>query len=325
MKITTVNNKYWRKVTTGAEATTIGNPSQSDVLFVTDDNTTITGLPIRPLGVLPLEANEWYVKSNNSCKAYVSILGGEFNHLEKIEMDDLGKMDKGDTKQVNVTLTPTDATVDLVYSSSDATIATIDSSGEITAIEEGFANIKIIDKNSNLQIFKLLEVEKVIATSIDMTLASDVRKGKTEQVTLDIIPSNAETDISYSSSNNAAATVDDTGLVTGIAEGVAIITATDSISGLGDTSEITINPPVATSITINLASDVEVGATEQATTTKEPNDAEINLSYSSSNEEIATVDDTGLVTGIAEGVAIITVTDNISGLDDTTDISVTAV
>src|SRR5699024_1560739 len=68
--------------------------------------------------------------------------------------------------------------------------------------------------------------------------------------------------------------------------------------------------------------NLEVDATRQLNVTVEPSNAtNQDVAYTSDNEAIATVDANGLVTAIAEGTAIITVT--VDGKNDTATVNVT--
>lgn len=72
--------------------------------------------------------------------------------------------------------------------------------------------------------------------------ALSVIEGQTSQVYATVSPSNASNkDISWTSDNTAVATVDAEGVVTGIAAGTAIITATTSDGGFTDYSEVSVN------------------------------------------------------------------------------------
>lgn len=70
---------------------------------------------------------------------------------------------------------------------------------------------------------------------------------------------------------------------------------------------------------------VEAGATTQLTATVAPENAsDKSVTYASDDEAIATVDNTGLVTGVAAGTATITATTTDGGKTDTADVTVTA-
>lgn len=115
--------------------------------------------------------------------------------------------------------------------------------------------------------------------------------------------------ITWSSSEPAIATVDGTGLVTGDSAGSATITATSE--GKSGSAAIVVVLPPAASVTVTpdhalllLGQSVQLSATA--------NDASGNpipgapITWSSSNESVATVTDSGLVQSQAIGIATIT-------------------
>ncbi len=124
--------------------------------------------------------------------------------------------------------------------------------------------------------------------------------------------------VTWSSSDTALATVDGTGLVTGVAAGLATITA--SAGGQSATSVITVvsNPVVSVSVS-PASANLSPGQTAQLTAS--PQDANgYTLSgrlvtWTSSNQSAATVNSSsGLVTGVTAGTATITATsENVQG------------
>ena len=109
------------------------------------------------------------------------------------------------------------------------------------------------------------------------------------------------------------ATVSQEGLVTAVGVGTADITvkANDG-SGVTATCKVTVTPKLVTSITLDDEKLTIVRThTRQLTATVLPEDADDrNVVWSSGNEEVATVDDTGLVTALKVGEASITATAN---------------
>ena len=82
--------------------------------------------------------------------------------------------------------------------------------------------------------------------------------------------------------------------------------------------------PKVSSISLNQTSlSVNSGATEQLTATISPSDAVVSIIWTSSDESVATVDENGLVTGVAAGTCTITAT--VSGTDKTATCTVTVV
>lgn len=78
-----------------------------------------------------------------------------------------------------------------------------------------------------------------------------------------------------------------------------------------------------TGISLSSGSTFTVNGKIKLTTTLEPSNANTyELEYESSKPEVATVNETGVVTGVAEGTAIITVKDALSGVSSSLEITV---
>jgi uncharacterized protein YjdB len=119
------------------------------------------------------------------------------------------------------------------------------------------------------------------------------------------------------------ATVNASGQVTGVATGLATITATTNDGSYTASSSITVaNPVTGVSILPGYVS-LKVDSTVQLKAIVEPSDADTTVAWSSSNTALATVDSTGLVTGISAGWVNITVKTNDGGKTATITISVT--
>lgn len=116
--------------------------------------------------------------------------------------------------------------------------------------------------------------------------------------------------ITWTSSNPAIATVDG-GKVTGVAEGVVTITATNASGTATANCTVTVNKKVVVpEITVSLeqaTAEVEVGKTITLTATVSGSDNKA-VAYKSSDDTMATVDANGVVTGVKEGQVTITVT-----------------
>jgi uncharacterized protein YjdB len=116
--------------------------------------------------------------------------------------------------------------------------------------------------------------------------------------------------VTWSSSDNDVATVSSAGLVTGVAVGSVTITARSEGKSGGAIVEVEV--PVAsvvispTEVTIDVAETVQLNV---ATLDAEGNElTERVVDWASSDLDIATVSETGLVTGVAEGTVTITAT-----------------
>src|SRR2546428_362438 len=118
--------------------------------------------------------------------------------------------------------------------------------------------------------------------------------------------------VTWASSNPAVATVSATGLVTGVAVGSATIMAT--AEGKNGTAAVTVTvpPPVPVASVTVAPATVLVGVTVQLTATTKDAAGNVltgrTVTWATSNPAVATVNSTGLATGVAAGQATITAT-----------------
>lgn len=121
----------------------------------------------------------------------------------------------------------------------------------------------------------------------------------------------------WTSSDETVATVSNNGTVTGVAEGTATITATSKslFFFFGGSTKTTTYTVVVTEGTPEVPTEPEETEPEEGLTVKagEQLQLEVNanggtVTWKSSNKNIATVDNKGLVTGVSEGTVIITAT-----------------
>ncbi len=151
---------------------------------------------------------------------------------------------------------------------------------------------------------------KVTGVSLDKTrLNLNVGVGAT--LTPTITPSNAtDKSVTWESSAPGVATVDTNGKVTAVAEGTATITVTTADGGKTATCEVTVTPPAktpVTSVTLDKTRlTLDVGGSDTLTATVKPDDATNKaVTWSTSNEKVATVNN-GVVTAVGAGTATIT-------------------
>lgn len=117
--------------------------------------------------------------------------------------------------------------------------------------------------------------------------------------------------VTWSSTNTAVATVSTSGLITAVSPGTTSISATSE--GQSGTGQLTVTQPPVASVSLGaLPTPLEVGATGQASAT--PRDASSNaltgrtITWSSTNTAVATVNTSGLITGVSPGTTTITAT-----------------
>ena len=132
--------------------------------------------------------------------------------------------------------------------------------------------------------------------------------------------------VTWASSNSAAATVNGSGMVTGVAVGAATIAATSE--GQNGTASVAVTPPPVALVSVSPASaTIAAGNTVQlAVTLQDANGNPLSgrvVTWRSSNTAAATVSGSGLVSGVAAGSATITAASE--GKSATATITVSAV
>ena len=146
--------------------------------------------------------------------------------------------------------------------------------------------------------------------------------GVNQTVTLNpiITPSNATFKaVEFQSSNASIATVDENGVVRGIAPGTAIITATTKRNGIKASVSVTVRTIASTSVSLNSTKvSIDRGDTFSLIATVNPSNAtNQTVTFKSDNPNIVTIDSNGIITGISSGTATITVTPNGGGTSST--------
>lgn len=149
---------------------------------------------------------------------------------------------------------------------------------------------------------------------VSLSLSSQslkLRVGQTSTLTATVSPDDAtDKTITWSSSDSEVVIVDENGQVTavGIKDAGAIVTAT-AVGGASASCHVTVLAPLATSIELDRTLVVTKPGDEiRLTATVLPSEASSQkLEWSSSDEVVATVTSTGLVSILSEGEAIITV------------------
>jgi uncharacterized protein YjdB len=201
----------------------------------------------------------------------------------------------------------------IAWTSSNPAAATVDASGLVTAAGGGSTTITATSETKTGT--ASITVTAPVATVTVSPSSATLPVGSTHQLnaTLKDINSNTLTGriVTWSSSNQAIATVSSTGLVTAVANGSAVITAASE--GKSGTSSIDVTQIPVASVTVGLsASTIHVGQTTQATATTR--DAGNNVltgrvvTWSSGNPAVATVSPSGIVTAVAAGTASILAT-----------------
>jgi uncharacterized protein YjdB len=224
----------------------------------------------------------------------------------------------GGTTQLITAVYPSNATDQSVRWESDSpNIASINQTGLLTALAIGDA---IITAKTNDGDFTATITAKVTATPIEVVPITAIGisggrdtiiVGERLPLTATFTPRNATPSaVTWSSSNPNFATVTNTGSVTGVLPGSVVITVRTTDGKFTSTHNLTVEKVAVESIGITGAKNT-IGATEtiSLTATVLPASATYkNITWVSNNENVATVNSSGLVTAVSAGAVTITAT-----------------
>ncbi len=196
------------------------------------------------------------------------------------------------------------------WESSDAAVATVDAGGLVTAVAEGVATITASAGSASGS--TVVTVMQSVASVEVSPSAQTIGLGSTLQLTAEVFDENGDAvagaEFSWESSDAAVAAVDAGGLVTGVAEGVATITA--SAGEASGSAVVTVMQPVASVEVSPSAETIGLGSTLQLTAEAFDENGEAvagaEFSWESSDAAVATVDGSGLVTAVGNGEVTIT-------------------
>ena len=218
----------------------------------------------------------------------------------------------GKSKTISATAYPTYAKYrDISWSSSNPSVASVDSKGKITANKKGSATIRAKTKDGYSKTCKVTVTQPVEYITISKSGIS-ISKGKSYKLTAKVHPSNANCQsIKWESSKNYYATVKK-GKVKGKHVGNARIRAyvEDSINGNKVHSaycSVAIKPVKVSSVSITSSMHINKGSSKRISRTIKPSNASNSkLNWSSSNSSVASVSSSGWVTARKSGTVTIT-------------------
>jgi len=204
----------------------------------------------------------------------------------------------------------------VTWSSLNPNVASVDANGTVTGIVIGSTIITARADGATAQAD--VKVQPLVASVVLSPSAATIPVGANRTLTVTVSDKNglalAGRLVSFSSSNPSIATVNASGTVVGVTIGRAIISAEAVQDQVNGTATVDVVQPQVASVTISPAGAQTVfqGLTLQLSATLRDNNNPPNIltgrpvSWTTSNQSVATVSSTGLVTGVSLGTAQIT-------------------
>ena len=233
--------------------------------------------------------------------------------LNKSEMT----LTEGKSETLAATVTPENAeNKSITWSSNNEAVAIVDVNGTVTAKSAGTAVITATSTNGKSAGCTVkVEKKQIPVTEVRLSESTvGIVEGSTYKLTATVLPENTtdSKNVSWSSNNEAVATVDANGNVTAKSAGTAVITATSTNGkSAGCTVKVEKKQIPVTEVRLSESTvGIVEGSTYKLTATVLPENTtdSKNVSWGSNNEAVATVDANGTVTAKRAGTAVITAT-----------------
>lgn len=225
----------------------------------------------------------------------------------KFDVSDL-ELKAGQSYNIITTMTPKDSTDNaLVWESSDTKVAVVDDTGKVVAKAAGKAIIMARTESGGVTYCKVTVTQPVDGLLLNFS-EKTIYIGDVFKLKVSVSPSEAsELGVTWKSSNPKVATISENGEIEAFIGGVTVITCTTIDGGFAATCVITVKELV-TIVKLDYENySLGIGKTVKLTATVS-NETATNqkVTWTSSNENVATVTSNGKVTGLSIGYANIT-------------------
>ena len=264
-----------------------------------------------------------YVPKDSYAKYFINDVWGKFKNIKKIETlvssiklnNTSIELDKGSTATLTATITPSNATIkNVIWESSNPQVAKVDQSGIVTALSAGTATITATAVDGSEVSTSCKVVVKGVDTKITLSQTEAIMLVN-DIITLTYSVTPSIVSVEWSTSNSNVVYIkknsDNSVTVVGIADGEAIVTArtTDGSGASASCKVVVSSDPKITLSQSEAKLEIDdiiilsytITGTPIQTASWSTSDASVAKIKANSNGTVA-------VTGIADGIAIITAT-----------------
>ena len=289
----------------GAKQSVTWSSSNEEIASVSDKG-RVTGKALGEVVITATSTEEKGVKGSITLTVVEKQEGGDDKVLVTgitLEFEDNVYVDFDFT--VKATTEPANENGQIVWSSSNEEIATV-SKGVIHGVKAGYcdiiATVGEIEEKVTITVLDRPDLESFTITNLH-----DIDTNGVDQLGVDTTPQYAKIDVVWSVDDPTTATIDDTGLVKPLKDGVVNVTARDKATGKEATGKITItkafNPDEVepSSVTITGESACYVGYTIRLFAEVLPAGVSQEVTWTVTPEGSATIDSSGVLTALQEG------------------------
>jgi len=323
---TTASLKYGESIKVNATITP-SNATNKNVTWTSSDTSLVT---VDSSGNIKAVGNK-----NGSSTVTVKTVDGGYSAIIKVSVSSIKvtgvslnkssvTLQYGSSTKLTATVSPGNAAnKNVTWTSSNTSLVTVDGSGNIKAVgnKDGSATITVKTNDGGYTANCVVKVSsiKVTGVSLDKSIIT-LKYNNTIKVNATVTPSNAANkNVTWTSSNTSLVTVDNNGNIKAVAnkDGTATVTVKTVDGGYSASVKVTVTSIKVTGVSLDKSSlSLQYGNSAKLTATVSPsNAANKNVTWTSSNTSLVTVDSSGNVKVIADkdGSATITVKTNDGG------------
>ena len=235
----------------------------------------------------------------------------EENVSLRLNKELISALNIGQTQKLEVTVTPADADVTLVWASENDAVAVVDEEGNVTGVASGETFISVAADEAVAKCKVVVIASKPDGIRLDAENLS-MEVGKTYKLEVSLTPAgSAASDMVWASSNKSVATVED-GLVTALAVGQTSITVKCNGGKLAAVCQVTVSEPrpdkvFVTSISMPSVLELKVGASSVLVPTVLPDNADDkSVTFSAEGDCLSVDPQTGKVQALKAGTGKVT-------------------
>ncbi len=229
-----------------------------------------------------------------------------FVRLDKTALN----LNRGQSATLHATVLPENATnQDVTWESDNPVVATVNSQGRVEAIAEGEAEISVVTSEGGQTATCVVTVRVAVEGVLLEPAEATISVGESFSLVGSVVPLDAtEQGITWSSTVDSVATVNQSGTVFAQSPGDTVIYAVTVEGAFSANAQVSVRP-LLTSVSLDRTSlAMTPGEEDDLVATLLPAEAlERRVTWSSSNDNVATVDDNGHVVAAGVGQATITV------------------